>query len=167
MQGARAINVLIQEILPQLLDRYRVIHITGQNDFQSLRSATQSQYYEPVSYSAQFHKLVAQADLVISRAGGTIFELAAMGKPSILIPLPTAANDHQRENAAIFAEQEAAVVLEQTALTSDQLLQTITELIRDSDRRTTLAEHIQQFAKRDAATVLAKLVLSVADEQRG
>ncbi|MEK7184300.1 MAG: UDP-N-acetylglucosamine--N-acetylmuramyl-(pentapeptide) pyrophosphoryl-undecaprenol N-acetylglucosamine transferase, partial [Patescibacteria group bacterium] len=167
MQGARAINVLIQEILPQLLDRYRVIHITGQNDFQSLRSATQSQYYEPVSYSAQFHKLVAQADLVISRAGGTIFELAAMGKPSILIPLPTAANDHQRENAAIFAEQEAAVVLEQTTLTSDQLLQTITELIRDSDRRTTLAEHIQQFAKRDAATVLAKLVLSVADEQRG
>lgn len=165
MQGARAINILIQEILPSLLDRYRVIHVTGPNDYQSLRSSTQSRYYEPVSYTPDFHRLVEQADLVVSRAGGTIFELAAMGKPSILIPLPTAANDHQRENAAIFAEQAAAVVLEQTTLDAQTLLTTIRELIRDSKHRALLSTNVRQFARRDAANVLAKLVLATAGQE--
>lgn len=165
MQGARAINMLVQAILPSLLDRYRVIHVTGPNDYQSLRSSTQSRYYEPVSYTSEFYKLVGQADIVVSRAGGTIFELAAMGKPSILIPLPTAANDHQRENAAIFAEQAAAVVLEQTTLTAETLLATITDLVRDSRRRAALGTNVRQFARRDAASVIAKLVLAAADRK--
>ena len=165
-QGARAINALIQDILPQLLERYRVIHITGPNDFQTFRSASQSKDYEPLPYTAHMQEVLVQADLVVSRAGGTIFELAALGKPSILIPLPTAANDHQRENASIFAEQDAAVVLEETTLTSKHLLQTIAELIRDSKRRATLSKHIRQFARKDAATHLARLILEVGSGRK-
>ena len=164
MQGARAINQLVQETLPQLLERYRIIHITGPNDFQALRSSSQSQYYEPVPYTAKFCDLLVQADLVVSRAGGTIFELAALGKPSILIPLPSAANDHQRHNAAMFAEQGAAVVLEETTLTGEQLVQTIGDLIRDSKRRALLSKNVRQFARKDAATHLAKLILEIGEQ---
>jgi UDP-N-acetylglucosamine--N-acetylmuramyl-(pentapeptide) pyrophosphoryl-undecaprenol N-acetylglucosamine transferase len=166
MQGARAINQLIQETLPQLLERYRIIHITGPNDFKSLQSSTQSQFYEPVPYTAKFYDLLVQADVVVSRAGGTIFELAALGKPSILIPLPSAANDHQRHNAAMFAEQDAAVVLEETTLTGELLVQTIGELIRDSKRRASLSRNVRQFARKDAATHLAQLVLEISEQRK-
>lgn len=165
-QGARAINQLVQEILPQLLERYRVIHITGQNDFQALRLASQSKDYEPVPHTNAMSELLVQADVVVSRAGGTIFELAALGKPSILIPLPTAANDHQRENAAIFAEQDAAVVLEETRLSAELLLRSITELVRDSKRRASLSQHIRQFARKDAATQLARLLLEIGEQRQ-
>lgn len=166
MQGARAINQLIQETLPELLEKYRIIHITGPNDYQALRSSTRSQYYEPVPYTAKFYDLLVQADLVVARAGGTIFELAALGKPSILIPLPSAANDHQRHNAAMFEEQGAAVVLEETTLTGNQLVKKIGELIRDSKRRAMLSKNVRQFARKDAAAHLAKLILEISDQRK-
>ena len=162
MQGAHAINELIQAILPALLERYRVLHITGPNDFEALRSSTKSQYYEPVPYTATIYDLLVQADVIVSRAGGTIFELAALAKPSILIPLPSAANDHQRENAAMFAEHDAAVVLEQVGLTGAVLAQTIAALIRDSKRRSVLSANIKRFARKDAAVQIAKLLLDEA-----
>ncbi len=165
MQGAHAVNALVGEILPRLLERYRVIHITGPNDFDMMRGMSRSQYYEPVPYTTKIRGLLVEADLIVSRAGGTIFELAALGKPSILIPLPTAANDHQRENAAMFAEQDAAVVLEQTSLTADRLLAEITGLIRDSARRAALSTNIKRFARIDAAAHIARLLADEAERK--
>lgn len=161
-QGSVAINSLILQILPELLERYHVIHITGQRDYGRMRAASQDKHYEPIAFTGQHRKLLGIADLVISRAGGTIFELAALGKPTILIPLPTAANDHQRINAEIFAEHEATVVLEQTTLTAETLLKTVTSLMRDSKRRSTLAANIRRFAHKDAAARVAHLILEVA-----
>jgi UDP-N-acetylglucosamine--N-acetylmuramyl-(pentapeptide) pyrophosphoryl-undecaprenol N-acetylglucosamine transferase len=88
--------------------------------------------------------------------------LAALGKPTILIPLPSAANDHQRENAAIFAEQNAAIVLEETTLTAEKLLATITNLVRNSKQRAELSSNIKHFSRRDSATHLAKLLIDTA-----
>ncbi|MGI6103279.1 MAG: undecaprenyldiphospho-muramoylpentapeptide beta-N-acetylglucosaminyltransferase [Patescibacteria group bacterium] len=161
-QGATSVNELLKPILPKLLERYRVIHLTGERDLPAFRRAFASQQYEPMAYTHDFAAVLRRADLVLSRAGGTIFELATLGKPTILIPLPSAANDHQRVNARELERRGAAVVLEQVALTPDVLYETIASLMRDTARRNTLAERIGQFARPDAAKQVAKLVLSIA-----
>lgn len=163
-QGSVAINSLILDILPTLLERYRVTHLTGQADFHRFQARQRHRFYTPIASVATARgmaALMAEADLVISRAGGTIFELAAMSKPTILIPLPNAGNDHQLANAQILAGNDAAVLLEQAATSPADLLRTINELIHNSTRRAALARHLHQFARPDAATQVARLVLEV------
>ncbi|MBI4032598.1 UDP-N-acetylglucosamine--N-acetylmuramyl-(pentapeptide) pyrophosphoryl-undecaprenol N-acetylglucosamine transferase [Candidatus Berkelbacteria bacterium] len=161
-QGSHAVNELVRAILSQLLVRYHVTHVTGKADFAALSAATQHREYEPVAYATDMPAVLRDADLVVSRSGGTIFELAALGKPAILIPHPATGSDHQRVNARFLAERDAAVYLDQVGLTPERLLETITQLMRDSTRRGTLAANIKQFSRPDAAARVAELILSVA-----
>ncbi len=104
------------------------------------------------------------ADLAVSRAGAsTTGELLAWGVPSILIPLPTAAADHQRRNAEALAEAGAALMLEQRGLTPEALWRTLNELAADPARRARMAEAALRRARPRAATVIATRVLEVAD----
>lgn len=163
--GSARINSLTLEMLPALLERYEVTHLTGVADYGRMSAAGHHRQYHPIATLAtarQMAGVLASADLVVSRAGGTLFELAVLRKPSILIPLRSAANDHQRANAAILESAGAAVVLDEQTVTAAALFGEIGRLIRDSQQRAALSASIAQFARPDAAAQVARLILEVA-----
>jgi len=122
-QGAETINDFVLRILNNLLKDYEIIHITGNQNVKGISNEAQvvidkdlDRYYHPVGFlnEEKIKHAYKAANLIISRSGsGSIFEIAAVGKPSILIPLPSAAGDHQSKNAYAYAQTGAAVVVEQ------------------------------------------------------
>ncbi len=92
-----------------------------------------------------------RADLILSRAGAsTVAEIAAAGRPSVLIPLPHAADDHQRRNAQALVEKEAALSLEQSETTGQELASLLVELAKDRPRLHQMAQASRRFAHRDS-----------------
>lgn len=166
-QGARAINSGIVAALGELTnlpDRLRIIHQTGGADCPSIQ-----QRYESLGLTADVRpflddmpELLGQADLVVSRAGGTtLAELACAGVPVVLIPAPRSVRDHQRRNAVAFAESGAAVVVEESAdpeETGQRLAPQIFSLLTDGPRWSSLSAQMRALARPDAAAaVLAEL----------
>jgi UDP-N-acetylglucosamine--N-acetylmuramyl-(pentapeptide) pyrophosphoryl-undecaprenol N-acetylglucosamine transferase len=104
------------------------------------------------------------ADVVVARAGATtLSELAAARRPAILVPLPTAADDHQRRNAEVIARAGGAEVIEQRELSGPRLADAILALARDRTRRERMAAAMQGFARPDAAARIADRVWSLAE----
>lgn len=164
-QGARRINQLVSEIWEPLAKRMEVTHIAGSNDFLSLQEKMAAFPEEVRSrvrlvefVGSELPVLFAQSTVVVSRAGGTIGELAALGKATILIPLSTAAQNHQWANAAMLQKAGAVMVLDEKTGTSADLLETIEELIDNSALRSKLEQTIAGFAKRDAAAKMAEVL---------
>lgn len=165
-QGARQINGLIKEILPELLGKFRVIHQAGRLDFSSLDSYRRDlpenlfKNYELYDFKPQIVGDIKKADLVVSRAGATaIFELATLKKPTIFIPLPGSANDHQYKNAKVLAGKGAARLLAGDDANPRKLLTTIKNLFANRAERKKLSQNIKQFARFDAAEKIATLLL--------
>ncbi len=103
------------------------------------------------------------ADVVVCRAGATtLAELAASGKASILVPLPTATDDHQRRNALALVKRGAALMVEERELSGDRVAVEILALARDAARRDQIGEAAARMARPDAARVIARKVLSLA-----
>ena len=102
------------------------------------------------------------ADVVLARAGSTVAELAAAGKASVLVPLPTAADDHQRKNAEVFAEAGAAVLLLQKDVTAESLSQVLFGLLTDGERRHVMGERARTLAVPGALERICKAVLRLA-----
>jgi UDP-N-acetylglucosamine--N-acetylmuramyl-(pentapeptide) pyrophosphoryl-undecaprenol N-acetylglucosamine transferase len=106
---------------------------------------------------------MSEADLVVARAGATtLSELAAAGRPAVLVPLPTATDDHQRKNAEAFARAGGAVVLEERGLTGERLAAEILALARDGARRRQMGEQARTLARPDAAARIADRVQALA-----
>ena len=106
---------------------------------------------------------LAEADLVVGRAGAlTLAELAIVGRPAVLIPLPTAADDHQSKNAAAFAKAGAAVVLDQNQATGAALAQLLAQLWRDGARRAAMATAMRSLAHPSAAAAVADALEQLA-----
>src|SRR3989344_2878928 len=120
--------------------------------------------YHPFGYlgTTQVASAGRLANLIISRAGSTIFEIAAWGKPSILIPISDSNGDHQRENAYAYAENGAADVLEEQNLTITILKSQIEKILGDEHRAKLMPERALHFAKTDAANVIAREILEIA-----
>ncbi len=141
-----------------------VLHACGHRDFEPLKErlgTTGAKKYQLMDYvSPDFHTLLAAADVVIARAGGSIFEVAAAGKPSILIPYPHATAGHQRKNAQWMIEGGAAIVLEDEELDGRRLLQETETLLSDRSRLETMAESALKLARPDAAEQVANEVVS-------
>jgi UDP-N-acetylglucosamine--N-acetylmuramyl-(pentapeptide) pyrophosphoryl-undecaprenol N-acetylglucosamine transferase len=160
-QGARAVNDLVvaaAEVWARA-DRWpSLVHQTGGTDAGRVSAA-----YAALGKAAETHIQVrpfiddmpaayASADLVIARAGAmTLAELAILGKPALLIPLPTAADDHQSKNARAFAEAGAARVLSQTGTTGAQLAAAVSDLLIDPARRASMAQAMAARARPSAA----------------
>jgi UDP-N-acetylglucosamine--N-acetylmuramyl-(pentapeptide) pyrophosphoryl-undecaprenol N-acetylglucosamine transferase len=107
------------------------------------------------------------ADVVVSRAGATtLAELTAAGRTAILIPLPTATDDHQRKNAELLVRQGAAQMVEQRGLTGDRLAAEILGLARDTARRHAMSEAARRLARPDAAKVIVDRVLELSGSRR-
>jgi UDP-N-acetylglucosamine--N-acetylmuramyl-(pentapeptide) pyrophosphoryl-undecaprenol N-acetylglucosamine transferase len=105
---------------------------------------------------------VRAADLVVCRAGATtLAELTAAGRPAVLIPLPTAADDHQRKNADVLAAAGAAEVIEPSQLTGARLAERIVALLADPARLTAMAAAARQLARPDAAMVIADMAMEL------
>ena len=173
--GAEQINNVVLEALPDLVNRYQVIHQTGQANIESITKTAgvildknERRYrYKPLGYLSPLELKMGAgaADVVISRAGsGTISEIASWGRASIIIPIPEKVSRDQRENAFAYARTGAAEVIEQNNLTPHLLVGEIDRLFTNPKARNDMAEAAKKFAKPDAAKVLAQAILDTALE---
>jgi UDP-N-acetylglucosamine--N-acetylmuramyl-(pentapeptide) pyrophosphoryl-undecaprenol N-acetylglucosamine transferase len=166
-QGAHAVNMAMVEAAPRLADRggVAITHQTGERDLERVRDGYRQAglvaRIEPFLY--EMDREMKNADLIICRAGATtIAELTAAGKPSVLIPLPTAADDHQRKNAEVLQHAGAAEVLEQKVLSGAVLAERIVGLLSDPQRLQQMARAARALARPDAARVIVDRALELA-----
>jgi UDP-N-acetylglucosamine--N-acetylmuramyl-(pentapeptide) pyrophosphoryl-undecaprenol N-acetylglucosamine transferase len=166
-QGAHAINVAMVEAAPRLAAARRVAitHQTGERDLEIVRDgyrrAGLDARVEP--FLLAMDREMKEADVVVCRAGATtLAELTASGAASILVPLPTATDDHQRKNALALARQDAALVVEQRELSGERLAAEILALAGDAERRRRLGEAARRLARPDAARAIVDRVLALA-----
>jgi len=170
-QGAKAINRAMVEAV-KLLDRegrkLRVIHQTGEYDHERVRH----DYFEAQMASkirCQLFPFIqdmvwayGEADLVVSRAGAsTLFELATLGKPSILVPYPFAANNHQEMNARAMVRAGGALLIGQRELSGPLLAETIAKLMDDQTRLKEMGEAAKALARPEAASRIAEGLLQL------
>jgi len=137
-----------------------VLHVSGARDYDALRSRVKRDDYVLVPATDHFGDALAAADLAISRAGGTVWELAAAGTPSILVPYPHATADHQTLNARHFAQGGGALVVDQRELGRVPAL--VDELLGDPGRLERMREAMHALARPDAAQVVADELVALA-----
>ena len=140
-----------------------VIHVAGRRDYPDLRRRWeehgQPERYTLLQYEPNLGDVLAAADLVVARAGGSVMEIAAAGRPAILVPYPHATADHQATNARWMADGGAAVVIPDRELTPERLSAAIAELLADEDRLRDMSIAARRLAKPDAAERIAAEVL--------
>src|SRR3954468_17894208 len=167
-QGAHAINVAMVEAAPQLAaggPALRLVHQTGERDVEMVRTA-----YREAGLQADVEpflfdmgRQLGQADVVVCRAGATtLAEITAAGKAAVLIPLPTATDDHQRKNAEALANRGAAELLLQRDLSGAVLAGRVLALAGDRARRDRMAAAARSLARPDAAKVIVDRALELA-----
>jgi len=171
-QGARVINEAILHILDRLVRKYDIIHQTGSADYENvvreagklgIKAGHLSGYYPCAFLKEEIAHALAAADLVVSRAGANaISEIAANGKPSIIIPIKSSANNHQELNAYALSESGAAVVLNQDNLGENILLEKIEEVCSSGELQFEMSERIKKFHNPDAAEKIAEEILKLA-----
>lgn len=177
--GAKVINDAITAILPQLLEHYQVIHQTGIATYEETKTdasillgdnVKRGRYkIIPFLNDVQTKMFGGASDIIISRAGSALFEIAAWGKPSIIIPIPSTNShgDHQRKNAFHMARTGACVVIQQESLTGSVLLNEIQLILNHKDRYDIMATHAKNFYKPDAARMIATEAIDIALEHEG
>jgi UDP-N-acetylglucosamine--N-acetylmuramyl-(pentapeptide) pyrophosphoryl-undecaprenol N-acetylglucosamine transferase len=166
-QGAHAINMAMVAAASRLAAasaRLAITHQTGERDLEMVRDgyrhAGLEARVEPFLFSMD--REMKSADLVICRAGATtLAELTASGRPSILVPLPTATDDHQRRNAEAMVRQGAAEMLQQGDVTGDRLAGSILALAADVERRRRMSAAARRLARPDAARVIVDRMLAL------
>jgi UDP-N-acetylglucosamine--N-acetylmuramyl-(pentapeptide) pyrophosphoryl-undecaprenol N-acetylglucosamine transferase len=166
-QGARAINEAVIETLPLLARegaRLSLMHQTGEKDYEKVRAAYEKSglQAEVKPYLDQMVAEFERADLVICRAGATtVAELAAAGKPAIMIPFPFAADDHQRKNAEAVERVGAGRMILQAELTPERLAQELLWLAKDPQQLARMAEASRKLGHPDAAARVVDLAMRI------
>ncbi len=157
--GARSINDAALDAFAQA--PFRVVHVTGSRDYQSVVGRARGSHYDMREYLpvAAFTEALAASDLVVARAGGSVFEIAAHGRPAILVPYPHAAADHQRTNAAWMESAGAAVVIDDGELTGPRLRAEVDRLLGDRELLASMAAASASLARPDAAQAIADELL--------
>ena len=168
-QGAESINDFILVILNDLLKKYEIIYASGKKNYNKMKMESElilsdelEKYYHLYESLGEVELKQAYkiADLVISRAGaGSIFEIAAAGKASILVPLPSAASNHQSKNAYQYAQNGAALIMEQENLTPNFFIGKINYLLSQPAELKRMREAALQFSKPLAAKAIAREIL--------
>jgi UDP-N-acetylglucosamine--N-acetylmuramyl-(pentapeptide) pyrophosphoryl-undecaprenol N-acetylglucosamine transferase len=144
-----------------------VLHIVGRRDYPELRrrwdEEGRPERYTLLQYEPNLGDVLAAADLVVARAGGSVMEIAAAGRPAILIPYPHATADHQTANARWMTDGGAAIVIPDGELTPARLSGAIAELLADEDRLREMSIASRRLAKPDAAERIAHEILEAAN----
>jgi UDP-N-acetylglucosamine--N-acetylmuramyl-(pentapeptide) pyrophosphoryl-undecaprenol N-acetylglucosamine transferase len=168
-QGALGINSLIIHALPFLKERWprlKFVHQTGEKDFDRVKAA-----YEPLQaqgvqvrvekFIYDMPEVYRQASLVICRSGSsTLSELAAVGKASVLVPFPFAADNHQEHNARVFADAGAAFLLIQSKASGEDLVSIIEDLMDHPEKRSDVEKKARSFFKADSAGEIRRALSS-------
>jgi UDP-N-acetylglucosamine--N-acetylmuramyl-(pentapeptide) pyrophosphoryl-undecaprenol N-acetylglucosamine transferase len=160
--GARSINLAAIEAYAGAT--FHVLHICGRRDHPELAARPRPSGYDLREYLdlAEFAQALAAADLVVARAGGSLFEVAAHGRPAILIPYPHAAADHQAANARWMERGGAAVVVPDGELSAARLARETAILLADPQRMRAMAAAARRLARPDAAEAVAGELLEAA-----
>ena len=168
-QGARAINNAMMAALPLLeahASQIKIVHQTGEADLLRTRETyakSRLTDHEVLPFISDMFARFAHADLVICRAGATTCaELAAAGKASIMVPLPTAADDHQRKNAEAFERAGASRMLLQSDLTGDALTELILEFANAPAKIGAMEEAARRLGRSDAAEATVDIIEELA-----
>jgi UDP-N-acetylglucosamine--N-acetylmuramyl-(pentapeptide) pyrophosphoryl-undecaprenol N-acetylglucosamine transferase len=163
-QGARAINNAVRDSLP-LLKKWNVplrfVHQTGEKQLDELKLAYAAAGFEADvrAYFNDFHQQFAAADLILSRSGAsTIDELKASGRAAILVPLPTAADDHQTKNAQSMVEENAAMLIRNSELTGEKLAEALRSLLSDAGHIAEMERNARRIAILDSERRIVDLV---------
>jgi UDP-N-acetylglucosamine--N-acetylmuramyl-(pentapeptide) pyrophosphoryl-undecaprenol N-acetylglucosamine transferase len=173
-QGSQMINDVIISALPELLNRYQVIHQVGRSNLENLTETTTlilkdhpyGYRYHPFDYLNELalRMSAGAADIIVSRAGSAIFEIASWGIPSIIIPISPEVSHDQTPNALAYARSGAASVIEENNLTAHVLIGEIDRVTTHENIKTTMKERAKAFAHRDSATLIADALLNIALE---
>jgi UDP-N-acetylglucosamine--N-acetylmuramyl-(pentapeptide) pyrophosphoryl-undecaprenol N-acetylglucosamine transferase len=166
-QGAHAINMALVEAAPRLAAAGATVDLvcqTGTRDFDVVREAFERHLVQGrvERFIDAMDREMKAAGLVVSRAGATtLAEVTAAGRPSILIPLPTATDDHQRENARVLEMAGAAELIEQKDLTGERLAERVIALAGDRDTRRRMAAAARKLARPRAADDIVDAVIAL------
>jgi UDP-N-acetylglucosamine--N-acetylmuramyl-(pentapeptide) pyrophosphoryl-undecaprenol N-acetylglucosamine transferase len=169
-QGARTINVAALDAFAGADGRppperdFHVLHVAGHRDYEMaagrLRAGGDPAAYTLLEYESSLADSLAACDLVLARAGGSIFEVAAAGRPAILVPYPHASADHQRANAEWMVDAGAATVIDDAALDGPTLFASASALLDDPERLRAMAAASAAIARPDAAERVAAEILA-------
>jgi UDP-N-acetylglucosamine--N-acetylmuramyl-(pentapeptide) pyrophosphoryl-undecaprenol N-acetylglucosamine transferase len=162
LAGARSLNDFAVETYGD--DGPAVLHLSGERDYARLRERVQRDDYKLVATTPEFGAALAAPDLAISRAGGTVWELAAAGTPAILVPYPHATADHQTLNAEHFERGGGAVVVPESQL--DRVPALVEELLADPDRLASMRTAMLSMARPHAADEIAEELIALGTAPR-
>jgi UDP-N-acetylglucosamine--N-acetylmuramyl-(pentapeptide) pyrophosphoryl-undecaprenol N-acetylglucosamine transferase len=157
-QGARSINQAAVEAFAGA--RFHILHAAGERDLGDLRSP--GPHYDLRGYISEFGEALLASDLVVARAGGSVFEIAAHGRPAVLVPYPYATADHQTANARFMERAGAAIVIPDAELTASRLAAEVGGLMADPSRLAAMARASAAVARPQAARDIATEVLAAA-----
>jgi undecaprenyldiphospho-muramoylpentapeptide beta-N-acetylglucosaminyltransferase len=167
--GSRRINDAVRGLVERWRDRsdLAVRHVIGRRDHASYVADAPSPpagglVYQVVEYEDHIDQLLAAADVAVTRAGGGVAELAALGVPAVLVPLPIATRDHQTANGTVLAESGAAILVPDDEMTTDRLERELTSILDDPDRLRAMAHAMRANAHLDASDRVAELVEATA-----
>jgi UDP-N-acetylglucosamine--N-acetylmuramyl-(pentapeptide) pyrophosphoryl-undecaprenol N-acetylglucosamine transferase len=171
-QGAEIINNIMVDILPELTSRYQVIHQTGIKNVDEVKSRAKLlmennpniERYVALPYLNNLATRMSAgcANLVISRAGSAIFEIASWGIPSIIIPITNSNGDHQRKNAYNYARVGACEVIEEGNLSSHLLISEIDKLFSSKEKMSQMKEKASTFVTPLASEKIAQFAIDIA-----
>jgi UDP-N-acetylglucosamine--N-acetylmuramyl-(pentapeptide) pyrophosphoryl-undecaprenol N-acetylglucosamine transferase len=171
-QGSEHINNIVIEGLPELVEKYAIIHQTGKKNIKEAQATSEAvlfaskhkDNYKPFDYlnALAMRMSAGVASVIVSRAGSTIFEIAAWGKPSIIIPIPEEISHDQRSNAFAYARSGAGVVVEEANLTANILMSEINRIVGNKDIQDKMSASAHEFFKPNAARAIAEEILKIA-----
>jgi len=167
-QGAHAINQVVLESLEALkreVPKLHIVHQLGEWDYEPAQAC-----YLHAEIRAELHPFInhmpeafRKADLLLCRSGAsTVAEIMAAGKPAILVPFPAAADDHQTRNAEVLVATGAAVLIKESELTAQRLVETVRELLNNRVRLAEMGEAARRLAHANAAAEIAGMAAKVA-----
>jgi UDP-N-acetylglucosamine--N-acetylmuramyl-(pentapeptide) pyrophosphoryl-undecaprenol N-acetylglucosamine transferase len=161
-QGARALNELV-------VDRFgesgpAILHLAGERDYPALAQRVKRPDYVLLGFTHEFGAALAACDLALARAGGSVWELAAAGKPALLVPYPYATADHQAKNASYFVRGGGAIALPESEL--EHVPAKLLELLEDSARLEAMSAAMLRLARPNAAEEIADELIELARGRR-
>ena len=172
--GAQRINDTMLNIIPRLKQNgnIRLLFGTGERNYDTIRDAVtklgideNDENIQILPYIDNMAEVMAAADVVVARSGAiTVSELAALGKPSVLIPSPNVVRNHQEQNAREFEKNGAAEVITEAELTPDVLYKTVCEMIENNEYLAKMSENLIKMAKTDALPKIYELMIKMSEK---
>ncbi len=171
-QGSEIINNALIDALPELLTKYQVLHQTGSRNFDEVVERTtvllennpNKDRYRPMPF---FNLITMRyvggiGDVVVTRAGSTLFEISLWGVPAIVIPFTVSNNDHAKKNAFAYARAGGGIVVEENNLTASIITSQIGKILDDTQHREHMSTQAKLFARKDAAIKIAEVLVALA-----